>query len=415
MASGKGTNRLREEGQPSVSNSSSGPPRVSPLNDPTIRGAAYQILLLLGVGLLAWMAVGNAAENLRNARIASGFGFLSNTAGFDVSQALIPFAAATSTYGAAFVVGLLNTLLVAAIGIVIATILGFLIGVARLSPNWILAKLAGVYVETIRNIPLLLQLLFWYVAVLAALPGARDSLALPGSIFLNQRGLYVPKPVLAADAWAIPAAFALGILAALAFRLRARRVQARTGRQAPVGLVGLALVLGLPLLAWGVLALGGADPVTFERPVKGTFNLRGGLQLFPEFVALVLGLSIYTAAFIAEVVRAGIQAVARGQTEAARALGLQPGPTLRLVVIPQAMRVIVPPLTSQYLNLTKNSSLAVAIGYPDLVQVFMGTVLNQTGQAVEVVAITMAVYLTISLVTATGMNLYNQRVALIER
>jgi general L-amino acid transport system permease protein len=182
-----------------------------------------------------------------------------------------------------------------------------------------------------------------------------------------------------------------------------------------VGLVGLALVLGLPLATWGVLALVGADPVTVEVPVKGTFNLRGGLQLYPEFVALVLGLTLYTAAFIAEVVRAGIQAVSRGQTEAARALGLQPGPTLRLVVIPQAMRVIVPPLTSQYLNLTKNSSLAVAIGYPDLVQVFMGTVLNQTGQAVEVVAITMAVYLSISLVTALVMNVYNRRVALVER
>ncbi|ACA20158.1 polar amino acid ABC transporter, inner membrane subunit [Methylobacterium sp. 4-46] len=393
----------------------SGPPRVSPLNDPKVRGAAYQILLLLGIGLVAWMAISNAAENLRNARIASGFGFLGNTAGFDVSQALVPFAAATSTYGAAFVVGLLNTLLVAVIGIAVATVLGFLIGVARLSPNWMLAKLATVYVEVVRNIPLLLQLLFWYVAVLAALPGARDSLAFPGSVFLNQRGLYVPKPILAADAWAIPAAFGIGVAAALAYRFRARREQARTGRQAPVGLVGLALVLGLPLLAWAGLALAGLSPVTVELPVKGTFNLRGGLQLFPEFVALVLGLSIYTAAFIAEVVRSGIQAVAKGQTEAARALGLRPGPTLRLVVIPQAMRVIVPPLTSQYLNLTKNSSLAVAIGYPDLVQVFMGTVLNQTGQAVEVVAITMAVYLTISLVTATGMNLYNRRVALIER
>ncbi|MGY2049480.1 amino acid ABC transporter permease [Methylobacterium sp. JK268] len=393
----------------------SGPPRVSPLNDPRIRGAAYQVLLLLAVGLVAWFAIANAAENLRNARIASGFGFLTNTAGFDVSQALIPFGAATSTYGAAFVVGLLNTLLVAAIGIVIATVVGFLIGVARLSPNWMLAKLATVYVETLRNIPLLLQLLFWYVAVLAALPGARDSLVLPGSVFLNQRGLYVPKPVLAPDAWAIPAAFGIGILAALAFRIRARRIQARTGKQAPVGLVALALVLGLPLLAWAFLSLIGANPVSVELPVKGTFNLRGGLQLFPEFVALVVGLSLYTAAFIAEVVRAGIQAVARGQSEAARALGLRPGPTLRLVVIPQAMRVIVPPLTSQYLNLTKNSSLAVAIGYPDLVQVFMGTVLNQTGQAVEVVAITMAVYLTISLVTATAMNVYNRRVALIER
>ncbi|WP_246154675.1 amino acid ABC transporter permease [Methylobacterium oryzihabitans] len=390
-------------------------PKVSPLYDPRIRGAAYQLLLLVVVGLLAWTAIDNAADNLRNARIASGFGFLGNTAGFDVNQSLIPFAAASSTYGAAFVVGLINTLMVAAIGIVLATILGFLVGIARLSENWIVARLAEIYIEVIRNIPLLLQLLFWYIAVLSALPSARDSYALPGSVFLNQRGLFLPRPLLAADAWALPLVLALGIAGAVAFRIHAGRVQRRTGRRLPVRRVAALLVLGLPLAVWGLLALLGLAPVTFELPVKGTFNLRGGLQLYPEFVALVLGLVIYTAAFIAEVVRAGIQAVSRGQREAARALGLQSGTTLRLVVIPQAMRVIVPPLTSQYLNLTKNSSLAVAVGYPDLVQIFMGTVLNQTGQAVEVVAITMAVYLTISLVTASVMNLYNRRVALVER
>lgn len=393
----------------------SGPPRVSPLYDPRFRAAAYQILLLLAVGGVAWIAIGNAAENLRNARVASGFGFLNNTAGFDVNQTVIPFAAATSTYGTAFLVGLTNTLMVAVIGIVLATVLGFAVGVARLSPNWIVRTLATVYVEVLRNIPLLLQLLFWYVAVLASLPGARDSYALGTSVFLNQRGLYLPKPLLAADAWALPIALAIGIVGTLVFRAYAKREQARTGRRLPVLAVGLCLILGLPLLTYGVLALLGVAPVALDYPVKGTFNLRGGMQLYPEFVALVLGLTVYTAAFIAEVVRAGIQAVNKGQTEAARALGLQPGPTMRLVVIPQAMRVIVPPLTSQYLNLTKNSSLAVAIGYPDLVQVFMGTVLNQTGQAVEVVAITMAVYLTISLVTAFVMNLYNRRVALIER
>ncbi|KMO30682.1 amino acid ABC transporter permease [Methylobacterium variabile] len=395
--------------------SASGPPRVSPLYDPRIRGAAYQILLLLAVGVVAWIAIGNAAENLRNARVASGFGFLGNTAGFDVNQTVIPFAAATSTYGTAFLVGLTNTLMVAVIGIVLATVLGFAVGVARLSPNWIVRTLATVYVEVLRNIPLLLQLLFWYVAVLASLPGARDSYALGSSVFLNQRGLYLPKPLLAADAWALPIALVAGLVGTLVFRAHARREQARTGRRLPVLAVGMGLTVGLPILTYGVLALLGVAPVALDFPVKGTFNLRGGMQLYPEFVALVVGLTVYTAAFIAEVVRAGIQAVSRGQTEAARALGLKPGPTMRLVVIPQAMRVIVPPLTSQYLNLTKNSSLAVAIGYPDLVQVFMGTVLNQTGQAVEVVAITMAVYLTISLVTAAAMNLYNRRVALIER
>ena len=390
-------------------------PRISPFYDPRIRGAVYQILLLVVVGALIWLAIANAVENLRNARIAGGFGFLGNTAGFDINQSLFPFTAASSTYGDAFVVGLLNTLMVAAIGIVLATIAGFLIGIARLSENWIVARLAEVYIEVIRNIPLLLQLLFWYIAVLSTLPAVRDSYTLPGSIFLNQRGLYMPKPLLAADAWGLAVALAIGIAGAIGFHIHARRVQRSTGRLLPIWSVTAALVLGLPLATWGGLALFGLAPVGFDLPVKGGFNLRGGLQLYPEFVALVLGLTIYTASFIAEVVRSGIQAVSRGQREAAQALGLKHGPILRLVVIPQAMRVIVPPLTSQFLNLAKNSSLAVAIGYPDLVQIFMGTVLNQTGQAVEVVAITMAVYLTISLVTAAVMNAYNRRVALVER
>jgi general L-amino acid transport system permease protein len=391
------------------------PPRGSLLYDPRVRGAAYQIVLVLVVGFLIYEAVSNAAQNLRNARIASGFGFLGNTAGFDVNQSLIPFTAAGSTYGEAFIVGLLNTLLVSVIGIVLATIVGFVMGVARLSPNWIVARLATVYVELIRNIPLLLQLLFWYVAVLSALPGARDSLSLGNLFFLNQRGLFTPKPVLDGHAWLVPAAFVFGIVASLVYRSHAARVQEKTGRQLPVALTALALIVGLPVVVWLALTALFGNPISWDVPVKGTFNLRGGIQLYPEFVSLLLGLVLYTGAFIAEVVRAGILAVSRGQSEAANALGLRPGPTMRLVVIPQAMRVIVPPLTSQYLNLTKNSSLAVVIGYPDLVQVFMGTVLNQTGQAVEVVSITMAVYLTISLVTSGLMNIYNQRVALVER
>lgn len=391
------------------------PPRGSLLYDPKVRGAVYQLVLLLVVGFLIYAAFSNAAQNLRNARIASGFGFLGNTAGFDVNQSLIPFSAAGSTYGEAFVVGLLNTLAVSIIGVVFATIVGFVMGVARLSPNWIVARLATVYVELIRNVPLLLQLLFWYVAVLSALPGARDSLSFGNLFFLNQRGLFSPRPVLDGHAWLVPAAFVLGIVATLAFRSYAAKVQEQTGRQLPVALTALGLILGLPIVIWLLLSAIFGNPISFDVPVKGTFNLRGGIQLYPEFVALLLGLVLYTGAFIAEVVRAGILAVSRGQSEAANALGLRPGPTMRLVVIPQAMRVIVPPLTSQYLNLTKNSSLAVVIGYPDLVQVFMGTVLNQTGQAVEVVLITMAVYLTISLVTSALMNVYNQRVALVER
>ena len=271
--------------------------------------------------------------------------------------------------------------------------------------------MAGFYVEIIRNIPLLLQLLFWYNAVLKALPEMRDSLAIPGGGFLNNRGLFLPQPVFQpGSGWALTA-FGLGVVAAIIYRTWAKRRQVATGEQAPVLWVTLGLVIALPL---AVLALSGF-PIAFNYPEAGRFNIRGGMELLPEFMALLFGLVIYTAAFIAEVVRAGILAVARGQTEAGYSLGLRPGQTLRLVVIPQAMRVIIPPLTSQYLNLTKNSTLAVAIGYPDLVQIFAGTVLNQTGQAVEVIVITMAVYLTISLVTSALMNLYNRRMALVER
>lgn len=388
------------------------PGKASLFYDPRIRGYVYQIALLAIVGFLIWSAASNAIENLRAQKIASGFGFWHNAAGFDVNQKLIPFSASGgSTYGQAFLVGLFNTLLVAAIGIVLATIIGFLVGVARLSHNWIVAKLAMIYVEVIRNLPLLLQLFFWYNAVLKPLPDARNSIALPGSIFLNNRGIILPSPQFAPAFEAVVITFLVGIVAAIAFFVWSRREQARTGKQRHNGLVALALIVGLPLVVF--FAVG--RPLSFDLPQQGRFNLTGGMQIYPEFVALLIGLSTYTAGFIAEVVRAGILAVSKGQTEAAHALGLRNGPTLKLVVIPQAMRVIIPPLTSNYLNLTKNSSLAVAIGYPDLVQVFTGTVLNQTGQAVEVVAITMAVYLTISLVTSFFMNIYNKRMALVER
>ncbi len=395
--------------------SQTSPPKKSFLYDPKFRGVFYQLLLIAVVGYLFYMAATNAVENLQRARIASGFGFLNNTAGFDISQALIQFSAAGSTYGDAFIVGLLNTLVVSAIGVFFTTILGFVIGIARLSKNWMVAKVAMVYVEVLRNVPLLVQLLFWYIAVLGPLPQPRNSIEMGAGFFLNSRGLFMARPIYAADAWAIPAALLIGLVGTFIYRRWARAQQERTGQQYPVGLVTLGLVVGLPVLIWIVLALFGANPISFEVPQKGTFNLTGGMQILPEFVALLLGLTTYTAAFIAEVVRAGILAVSKGQSEAAASLGLKPGQILRLVVIPQAMRVIIPPLTSQYLNLTKNSSLAVAIGYPDLVQVFMGTVLNQTGQAIEVVVITMGVYLTISLVTSALMNIYNRRVAIVER
>jgi general L-amino acid transport system permease protein len=387
------------------------PARVAFYNDPKIRSIAYQVALCAIVGFLVFAAVRNAVYNLERAHIASGFGFWQHTAGFDISQTLIAFDSATSTYGRAFYVGLFNTLLVAGLGIVFATILGFIIGIARLSTNWLVAKAASGYVETIRNLPLLLQLLFWYNAVLKALPAIRESFVVPGGIYLNNRGLFIPQPIFQNGFGWVLIALIIGIVGTIVYYVWARRRQERTGEQAPVFLVGLALVIGLPLV---VLALAGF-PLSFEYPQAGRFNIQGGIEVLPEFAALLFGLTIYTAAFIAEVVRAGISAVSRGQTEAAYSLGLTPGPTLRLIVVPQAMRVIIPPLTSQYLNLTKNSSLAVAIGYPDLVQVFTGTVLNQTGQAVEVVAITMAVYLTISLVTSLGMNIYNSRIALVER
>jgi general L-amino acid transport system permease protein len=306
---------------------------------------------------------------------------------------------------------LLNTLLVAGIGIVLATILGFLIGIARLSPNWLVARLAGGYVELIRNLPLLIQILFWYLAVLGTLPGPRQSISIFGEFFLNNRGIFVPAPVAGEGAGWIVATLVLGLIATAMLGVWSKRRQDRTGRQFPIFWIGLALVIGLPLVA--MVATG--FPFRFEKPILRGFNFVGGIKLTPEFVALLLALATYTAAFIAEVVRAGVLSVPRGQSEAALALGLRRRSVLRLIVVPQALRLIVPPLTNQYLNLTKNSSLAVAIGYPDLFAVFAGTTLNQTGQAIEIIAITMAIYLAISLLTSALMNWYNAHIRVTER
>ena len=382
-------------------------PRRSLLTNPTLRSIVYQALLCAAVGLLVYAAISNAADNLARARIATGFGFWNTTAGFDISQTLIEYTSRGSTYGRAFWVGLLNTLLVGGLGIVFATVLGFVIGIARLSSNWLVAKMAAGYVELIRNLPLLLQLLFWYNAVLKTLPDTRDSYVVAGSVFLNNRGLVLPRTILQDGSGALALTLIAGMVAAVGYRIWARRRQMRTGQPAPMLKVIAALVILPPLL---FVALHGF-PAVFEFPARGRFNITGGVEVLPEFAALLFGLVIYTAAFIAEVVRAGIQAVPNGQVEAAQALGLRPNLALRFVVIPQAMRVIIPPLTSQYLNLVKNSSLAVAVGYPDLVQVFTGTVLNQTGQAVEVVALTMAVYLVISLTASLLMNIYNRLIA----
>jgi len=372
---------------------------------------ALQIAILLVIAGLAYGAILNAAQNLARAHIASGFGFWNNTAGFDISQTLIAYSPSASTFGRAFAVGLVNTPVVAAIGIVLATVLGFIIGIARLSRNWLIARLAGGYVELIRNVPLLLQLLFWYNAVLKSLPELRGSLVLPGDAILNNRGLFLPRPEFGPHFGAVVVALAAGVAATFALRALARRRRERTGCETRIIWWALLLVIGLPLAAF---ALSGF-PLAVSLPHIGRFNVSGGVEILPEFAALVLALAVYTAAFIAEVVRAGVLSVSAGQTEAAQALGLRSGTTLRLVVMPQAARVIIPPLTSQYLNLMKNSSLAVAIGYPDLVQVFAGSVLNITGQALEVIAITMAVYLAISLFTSLLMNLYARATAIAER
>jgi general L-amino acid transport system permease protein len=380
------------------------------LNNPRTRGLLYQGLLIAVLGAALIGGAYNAYVNMAARGIPMGFGFWNQVAGFDINLHLIPYSN-LSTYGQAFWVGLANTLLVAAIGIPLTTLIGFAVGLARLSPNWLMSRSALLYTNILRNTPLLLQLLFWYNAVLKSLPGPRQSMSLGGWIFLNNRGLFLPAPVpLAGAPWFVGAVVA-AVVAALLFRRWARRRQERTGAQAPVGWVAAGLLVGFPVLA--VVASG--SPFALDVAKLSGFNLRGGIPVIPELAALVFGLVTFTAAFIAEIVRAGVQAVAHGQVEAAAALGLHRDLATRLVVIPQAMRLIVPPLTSQYLNLVKNSSLAVFVGYPDLVQIFAGTVLNQTQAAVQVMAITMAVYLVLSLAVAAALNAYNALYALKER
>ena len=385
------------------------PLRPSPWNDPKIRAIIYQIVLIAGVVALGVFLISNTLTNLEQRQIRTGYGFLDQEAGFFIGETLIPYEAASS-YGRAFLVGLLNTLKVSVIGVVLATILGTIIGIARLSQNWIVRRLSSAYVETLRNIPLLLQLFFWYAALTNLLPDTERAANLGLNIFLSKEGLRYPWPeVEPAHIWALTA-LPFGIAGAVAFSKWAHARQMKTGRQIPLLWPSLAIILGVPLVVWLV----GGAPAQFEIPEKTNFGHDGGAAVTPEFMALILGLVTYTASFIAEIVRAGILAVSWGQSEAAGALGLRRGPTLRLVVLPQALRVIIPPMTSQFLNLTKNSSLAVAIGYPDLVSV-ANTTLNQTGQAIECISLIMAVYLTVSLSIAGAMNWYNRRIALVER
>ncbi len=378
--------------------------------NPTFRSVVFQIIAIGALGAFFYTIVNNALTNLDARGIATGFDFLTQEAGFGIGLTLVEYDE-TFSYGRTFVVGLLNTALVSVLGIILATVLGFSMGIARLSSNWLVSRCAAVYIEIFRNIPLLLQIFFWYFAVLQALPSARQSLSLGEAIFLNVRGLYFPAPVLEQGSSFVVAALIIGIIATVIINIWANNKQKLTGQQTPMFRVAASLILGLPLVVYFVMGM----PISAEYPALKGFNFKGGISIIPELAALVLALSIYTASFIAEIVRSGINAVNHGQTEAAMSLGLPRSRTLKLVIIPQALRIIIPPLTSQYLNLTKNSSLAMAIGYPDLVSVFAGTTLNQTGQAIEIIAMTMGVYLTLSLLTSALMNIYNRKVALVER
>ena len=384
------------------------PPGRHMWNSGRMRGLALQFLLLLVLAALVYDLALNMAANMASRHIVSGFDFLWRRAGFEVSFSLIPYAGEDS-YARALMVGFFNTLLVSAIGIVLATVLGLVIGLMRLSRNWLASSMAAGYIEIVRNVPLLLQLFIWYRLVLTPLPQASEAITI-GSASLSNKGLTMPAPQFGDGAWLIWVGFGVAAVASWLLSGWNRKQHDMTGRSMPVWLLSALMFVAFPLLS--LLAAGW--PLTFDYPVKGNFGFKGGMTLVPEFMALLLALSIYTAAFIAEAVRAGIMAVSKGQGEAAAALGLKPSLAMRLVVLPQALRVIIPPLTSQYLNLTKNSSLAVAIGYPDLVSTG-GTILGQTGQAIEVVLIWMVVYLTLSLATSGFMNWFNARHRLVGR
>lgn len=384
-------------------------PKPAPWNDPRIRAIFYQVVVIGGVVLFAAYLVNNTLTNLEERNIRTGFGFLEHEAGFGIGEHIINYAPSDS-YFRAFLVGITNTLRVAFIGIILCTILGTIIGIARLSQNWLIRKLASVYVETVRNIPLLLQLFAWYTVIGEMLPIARDAVAVGPSIYLSKSGLQFPAPLDALGFDLAMYGFLLAILAAWFYRRWTKKVQERTGLQKPLFLPVVALLIGFSVIGW---LIGGA-PTAFDVPELGKFRIEGGTRVTPEFLALLLGLTIYTSGFVAEIVRSGILAISGGQTEAGLAIGLRRGLVMRLIVLPQALRVIVPPTTSQYLNLTKNSSLAVAIGYPDLVSIG-NTTLNQTGQAIEAISIYMLVYLTISLSISGFMNWYNKHIALVER
>ena len=383
--------------------------KVSFWYDPDKRAILYQIGAAFMVAFVAWYLISNTMTNLENQKIATGFGFLNKEAAFDIGESLVSYSAA-DRYLRALYVGFLNTLLVSFIGIVLTVILGTFIGVARLSKNWLVNKCAAAYIEVFQDIPVLLQLFFWYAFFTQLLPVPRQALNPIEGLFLCNRGLIFGIPA-AHPAWGtMGIAAIIAIICILILKKWAKQRQNKTGKAFPVFYTGIGLFLGLPLICWLVYGA----PTQMDVPVLKGFNFKGGLAISPEFAALLLGLVLYTAAFVAEVVRAGIQSVSKGQTEAAMAIGLKPGQLLNLIILPQALRVIIPPLTSQMLNLTKNSSLAVAIGYPDFVSV-AGTAINQTGQAIEGVLLIMFVYLIFSLSTSAFMNWYNKKMKLVER
>lgn len=384
--------------------------KVAPWNDPVIRGWVFQIVVVGLVGLLAWYLVSNTMENLQRQKIASGFDYLGREAGFEIGDTMIEYSPA-STYARAIWVGILNTLRVAILGILLSTILGTLIGVGRLSPNWLLSRICEWYVEAFRNVPLLLWLFLFYKLISEAFPGPRQAIgALWNTVFLSNRGLYFPVPIADPIHKWMGVGLLVGVAAAVVLHRWAKRRQEATGQPFPSILAGIGVTLGMPFVVWLV----GGAPHDMSWPELKGFNFVGGTVIQPEFTALLVGLVLYTSAFVAEIVRSGILALHKGQSEAAAALGLSRGQSMRLVLLPQALRVIVPPMTSQYLNITKNSSLAIAIGYPDLVASINVTI-NQTGQAIENILIIMAAYLSVSLSISAFMNWYNKRIALRER
>ncbi len=379
-------------------------------NNPRYRAWFYQLAMMLGLLYFFYSIISNTLGNMEALGAKTGFSFLSAAAGYDVLMSLISFDA-TDTYARIFVVGFLNTVLVSVIGIFFATVFGFIFGVAHFSHNWLIRKVAITYVEIFRNIPLLLQVFFWYFAVLSALPGTRESLSLGEAFFLNVRGFYFPRLIGEGGSWVVYASIFVAIFGVFFLKHWAKKNQEKTGEQFPVFYTSLGILFGLPLF----FALVTGFPFTIEYPVLKGFNYTGGITVIPELMALSLALSVYTGAFIAEAVRAGIQAVPHGQTEAARSLGLKENRVMSLIIVPQAMRVIVPLLNSEYQSLVKNSTLAAAIGYPDLFNVFVGTALNQTGQAIETIFMTVVVYFILNMIISFLMNRFNSSVALVTR